>query len=760
MGPETNNTLPTGQSAASNQPLDLLSDLESRLGQLKDWQAQTDQQFREMEEERQRIEALRDEAEQLKQACEERQQSFDAEAEQLNQQRQELDQQREQIENERAGLVSQAEALADERAEIEKSREQADYDLEAAEASKQQAAQQHEQLKSRLSELETKEQTLESRFAEIDQRQAELDQQQALLSDERESLNQTKESLEQQQQELDIAREQLDAERSEIEQARATISEQRAQLEADQAAVQQERDGLAGERSEIERKRIDQKLRAESLEAQQQHLEQARNELVEQASKVPNDADEKIAELQQAKAELEQAKLDLESRHAELEHSRSELTQLDEQLNKRQVELDDKQAALEQVRFELSERAQKIEEQAEQNLSVPGFEDLTQRETKLLEETEALESREEALEAKRADLEEKREQFKQTLEQSRQQIEAERQKVREREAKVAELERSGSGMQTGTIADVETEQANALRRERLQRCRELLKQRKQSLQNVSIPTDAPVNEATTQIAQGLEKERQMLIEVKRFLEASEGEMVRRWAATRAGTMVMGAIFTLVIAAGASYMAVQQIVTPVWEATMSVNVKPPADEPAPSDEAFLKQFEQTLYNEQVLDAALIEMGKGDASVRVATTPKELKAYLREHLTIESKPGGAKLALQTEDKEQAVPVMAALGKSLVGYNTARDFQAKRDPSTSIALPANLLSKPVNNDNEMKLKIAGSVFGGIVLLALFAYLFLRLMLNRSKRMFSEPIEQLTMLDKPETWSPLHAPSKEDNI
>ena len=61
------------------------------------------------------------------------------------------------------------------------------------------------------------------------------------------------------------------------------------------------------------------------------------------------------------------------------------------------------------------------------------------------------------------------------------------------------------------------------------------------------------------------------------------------------------------------------------------------------------------------------------------------------------------------------------------------------------------------QQRLTIAAGTLGGIVLLALVAYILLRLMLNRSKRMFGEPVEQLTILDKPETWSPLHAAGKD---
>ena len=61
MGQEPSNTSTDGQAPPiSNQPLDLLSDLESRLGQLKEWQSQTDQQLREMQEESIRIDTPED----------------------------------------------------------------------------------------------------------------------------------------------------------------------------------------------------------------------------------------------------------------------------------------------------------------------------------------------------------------------------------------------------------------------------------------------------------------------------------------------------------------------------------------------------------------------------------------------------------------------------------------------------------------------------------------------------------------------------
>jgi hypothetical protein len=190
--------------------------------------------------------------------------------------------------------------------------------------------------------------------------------------------------------------------------------------------------------------------------------------------------------------------------------------------------------------------------------------------------------------------------------------------------------------------------------------------------------------------------------------------------------------------------------------MMISVTTPDDQASPTTQVFLDSFEQTLYSEPVLNASLLEMDKADFNVRVAGSPNELKAYLKENLTIEGVPGRADLSLQGEDKQLLQPVLASLGKAVVGYNAAQDYRAKREPSTRIASPAKLVDLPVANGTKQKITLAGATFGGIVLLALLASLFLRIMLNRSKRMFGEEVEELTILDKPETWSPLHAANK----
>ncbi|MEM6504427.1 MAG: hypothetical protein AAF711_03070 [Planctomycetota bacterium] len=738
MGQEPSNTSTGGDAPpVSNQPLDLLSDLESRLGQLKDWQAQTDQQLKEMQEESMRIDALRDEANGMQRACEERQRSLDEQKQQLHgeleslaSQEQQLDEARQQLEQDRSELEQSREALL-------KEHNQAETDREAIKQQHQDLARQQEELKSRFVELSEKEAELSEQLEQTTQQQATIGEQQQAINAERDELGQEREALENWQHEIDEARSQFDDQRAELAEQREAVDRHRSQFEADQASLSQQQDDLFEQKKQVERVKIDLKLKAEALQAQQQHLEQAREELVEQAMQVPSDADEKFAEFKQAKAELEQAKLELESRHDELQASMSELDARDTALHKRQEELDDTQAKLEQVRFELNERQARAASQSD-GASV---------------QSEELDRKLEDYERKRADLEKKREQFKQTLEQSRQQIEAERAEAHRREAeleaRVKELEQNaGDGTAVPVTADDAT---NQRRRSQLRKYRALLRERSKALQDEELKIQSSSQQFT-----GLEKERQMLVEVKRFLETSEGEMVKRWATGRAASLVIGAVVMLVFAALASLLAANQLVQPKWQASMMISVTTPEGEAPPSQKDFLSGFEEILLSEPVLNAAMLEMDKADANVRVAASPKELKAFLQEHLVIAGVPGRADLSLQGEDKQLLQPVLASVGKAIVGHNASKDYQAKREPSTRIASPAKLVDLPIANGTNEKFTLAGITFGGIVLVALLGYIFLRVTLNRSKRMFGEEIEELTILDKPETWSPLHAPNK----
>ncbi|MEO0474461.1 MAG: hypothetical protein AAF085_00635 [Planctomycetota bacterium] len=729
MGQEHPNTStgepsPPGASPLPNQPLDLLSDLESRLGQLKDWQTQTDQQLREMQDESKRIDALREEAQEMQRACEERQRTLDSEKQQLDAELESLSTQEQQLNESRDALARDRASLDDARQSLENERGQTLTDREAIAQQQQALAQQQEEVRDRFAELESKENELNAQLEDARQVQAKADEQQQSIDAERETLRQEREALENWQQEIDQTRETFETQRAELAEQRESVDQQRKQLETEQAAVSQQRDELEQEKQLTERIKVDLKLKSETLEAQQRQLEETRQELVEQAMQVPSDAEEKHAELQSAKAELELAKEELEARHDELQAAMSDL--------------DDRDKALTQRHEALAQR----EAQA------------ATQQTGGSEQAEAIQQKLEELEQKRADLEQKREQFKQTLENSRQQIETERAQAHRREAeleaRVKELEKNAGKSTAPPSSADDTAMRN--RHAKLRRYRQLLRERSKTLQDQQLKV-----QSSSQQFSGLEKERQMLVEVKRFLEASEGEMVKRWAAGRAASIVMGALVTLVLAAAASFFAADQLVQPKWEASMMISVTNPEETVTPTTEVFLKSFEQTLLSEPVLNAALLEMDKADANVRVASTPDKLKAYLQDHLVIAGVPGRADLSLEGEDKQVLQPVLASLGKAVVGYNAAKDYQAKREPTTRIASPAKLVDLPIANGGQQKLTIAGGTFGGIILLALFAYIFLRIMLNRSKRMFGEEIEELTILDKPETWSPLHAANKQ---
>jgi len=683
---EQQETQPSAESPTeANAPLDLLSDLEERLGQLKNWQNQTDNQLREIQEESQRVKAMRDQTGELKAEVDRRQSEVDSAWEKLNQDRDQLASSQAKLEADRLGIEEELSTLDGLREEINNDRQSLGQARQEAEQEKQQIqesweafAQQETQLKTRLEEAASRNREMEERSSSLDEREAELANQHENLKRRDEEITQARAGFEQRQ--------------AEIDQAFSEVRQQRDQLEADLLEITQQQDQLAQERKGIQKQKIDLKLRGESLDAQQAQLEKARSELAEQAATLPEDA---------------------EARLAELRENQSQAKRLQEELD--------------QARQELADREQSLNDR---------------------EQSQGL-SQEQV-----AELDAKKAKFKQVVADTRKQIEAEREHLRMKEQAVdqraGEIEDFKNSYDSRKKKIRKADESLENRRGKLHRYRKLLRQRSAALQEAELR-----NQSSSQQFTGLEKERQMLVEVKKFLEASEGEMVRRWAATRAGSLVVGAVITVVLLAAASFFAGQQAVTPQWQATMAIAVAPAPDTTAPSDAAFVKQIETLAFSEPVMSEALNLMDRSDiGSLRIASSAQELRSHLQSHVTVGGKSGRVELSYVGEDKQVAEAALRALGQSVTQYQTVQDYEAGIEPTMRIDQSAALINSPVANGKSQQWMASGAIFAVMLSIAGGVWFFLRMMLLRSKRMFGdEQLPQLTILDKPETWSPLHA-------
>lgn len=366
--------------------VDLLNDLEERLGALRNWQNQSEaqaehvrQQTREMDDRRKSLETLQKELEAERGSLDARASELDtqrgdldAQREQLDANRQELadeqariDQRRDQLQAHAADVEAQLEAKHRQLEDTEKQKLDAIAEQERAAAESQNAieeareraqarehrldeafaklrddeaalAQTQEELRAKLEELEGTAAQLDQRQTELDERAARLDADRAALDDKTQQIDtrlaeveQLKTQAEQGKQELDTARAELDAQRTEFDQQRG---------ELDQARTQ-----LASDRKELHRVQLDQQLRTEALQAQEQALNKARAELIEQASSGSADTEDQTrrdAKLAEAVAVAEQHRQEAEASAAQVEELRGRIEERERELRDLQAALD------------------------------------------------------------------------------------------------------------------------------------------------------------------------------------------------------------------------------------------------------------------------------------------------------------------------------------------------------------------------------------------------------------------------------------
>ena len=185
-----------------------------------------------------------------------------------------------------------------------------------------------------------------------------------------------------------------------------------------------------------------------------------------------------------------------------------------------------------------------------------------------------------------------------------------------------------------------------------------------------------------------------------------------------------------------------------------------DGPAPSDEQWIASFRETAMSEAVLASTLTYMDRADSgAVRIASNTEELAAHLSDHLTVQGTAGRGELLYRTANKDEAKPVLEALTKATAIAMTIHDNEEFGEPRTEVNQSAALIPHPVANGRVDQLKLSGIIFAGLALVGVGAWLLMRMMMLRSKRMFGDDqLPQLTSLDKPETWSPLPASHLED--
>lgn len=741
---------PTDTNTHSDPSLDLLGDLEQRLGALKRWQqesqdqaseverraAEVEEQRRELEAEAARVEEQRAQASQERQLLDERRTELEAEAERLAAEQAALGGQREEAEAAAAAVEEQRLALAGERAALEdrvgeavqsgdKAREleEAAADLAAREAS---IAQRAEALDHRQQELDAAAADADARTTELQIRSDKLDALGEELDGELAHLNAFEEQLETKNNEL-TAREAalVDAEER-ASNAQRSASETVAEADA----------ALAAEVASL----------SATLADRQEELDGARAELDLATGRV-RELDAALAEAQEAAASAAAGADSLGSPPAGVSA---------EEVEAMRTELDKRAHNLKRAKKKIMLLQEQVQSAADSNGESAIF---SSGDLDLGEVT---------------DLRMKLETREQELEEARKRLDAQDTEIAKLRVRVEELVKRGGRSGSALPGDTPDHAARAMeldelsaqvtadrnrvleRKAQLKAADALIKSRREKIRlyigefrknnGRAKGGSGNVGLDANKLAK-LERERVTLLEVKRFLQSSEAAMIKRWALQKSASVATALVIAVCAALAVSWTAANVIAKPVYEATLTLELKD-----QPSDEALPPGVWLSGYGRDLLSASVlgeIQNQLEQRNLRLAGTVEGLRSRLEGALEVSGSREELEVTFKDIDPSLTTPVLDAVGRGLMIHHMAQDRRAGRISDTArIQSEAVMRDRPVEDE---RFRWFGMILAGFAGLALLVAVPAHFLAGRANPMLRDgAVPELAALDHP---SPLLA-------
>lgn len=632
-------------NAADTRQVDsLLQGLEESLGRLRNWQQEQQRQEQELQaqtlaltQKRQQVEARRRRLAQVWAALRQRRAELAQQRQRLAEEQkrnaEELAQARQQMSQRRGELEAAATDVAAKAAEVEARLGQLDQQRQQLEALRQQCLDERRQLDAARSQLAEEQAALAARRKQLDAQVQELAQRQEQLSAQEGQRPAADDGRFKQQ--MEQAWQQIRQQQALLEHARASLEEEKLSLAQRERAVAEQHKALKAQQAE--------------LETQWQQIEEAQREAQEQSAQLESEHQQLVARLERQLAEKS-----------------AEMVQLQQRLEDQRRQIESQSEALSKL----------AAVQADRTAAEPFFQELAQRE--------------EALQKRRVELEHR----EKSLAKMQQELENQRQELKLRQEA---LDRSGAtAVSPGGQALDQREQELLLRQERLERYHRLLRERSKAMAETERqrarqqPTAAAI--AIPGDAGGLQQQRQALLEVKQFLEASEAEMVRRWATHKASSLAVTALLGLALLAIFSTMLGHRLASPVWQATAVVDLPLAADQ---ATEPSAQDIRQILLSEPVLRDVLSQLRQ--RNVRLFGDTATLAEDLDRHTRLA--PEGAfktRISYQAsgdEGRELSVQMTEAIARAMVIEHLSK-LPASSDLQPSIVQPTVREPRPVRD------------------------------------------------------------------
>lgn len=679
---------------------------------------------------------------------------------------------------------------------------------------------------------------LEARAQQLDEQQAELDRQrEALAAQQAAAPAGLPSNLEELERELRDREAELEQKenlfRHTLEQSKAKVLNERQKVQDDEKAVQELAAELEQQQAEIIERREAFNARQAELDARAKELEQLKNDFdvrtdsadtvmgmgmptadpIDDGRDTAAEREEELARKEEAfrakkiefREQLELDKQDLATDRAELAERSAEVDQLAGELDGRREQAAQREAELTAWAERLEDQSKELDLRAELAGDQPGNDRdeelaLAPAEDNAPDDLFAdriaeLDRREAELDQRERDLAEQEADLLQRIDQSGEPALGDDEKDQKIRELSDELQASREKYEKRKAQMMQADEVIKKRRDKVRHYLQLLREQSKTIQ----AAESKVESSSAQYA-GLEKERRNLIEVKKFLEASENAMVQKWATRSTASLVALILIALLGAATFSYFVGKNLAVPVWQSSMAMSVDlnpasltPPKADPKPKragvaadaavaalNEALVEgaepgealpetatapgtagttaeaapavdwmtQFRQSVTADPVMNTTLEQLDQ--RGIRLFTSPAQLASHFAENLTITGNAARIELTYTSEQPEYVVGVLDALGKAIVARQMSIDRAAGQADSIKILQSAERNNTASQDDTLIYMGISFAAIAGI---ALILGLLIRVALGRSKKIMDEAdgIPALSTLDKPGTWSPI---------
>ncbi len=245
----------------------------------------------------------------------------------------------------------------------------------------------------------------------------------------------------------------------------------------------------------------------------------------------------------------------------------------------------------------------------------------------------------------------------------------------------------------------------------------------------------------------LEQERVTLLEVKRFLQNSEADMVKKWALQKSASLAATLVIAVAAAAAVSWTAANVVAKPLYQSTLTMQVRAAPDEEVLPPGVWLGGYGRDLLSEPVLLEVRNQLNQRD--LRLAGTVEGLRSRLAGNLAVGGDRDALEITFTDPDPTLVTPVLDAVGRGLLIHHMATDRRAGRMSDTAaMKSEAVLRDRPVKDD---RLRFFGMILGGFAVLALLMAIPARMLAARATPVLRESAHpELATLDHP---SPLAA-------